>query len=177
MIIETLRTATRSAHVGLDALLSTLSLTERRGYGTFLRVHHAGMTRLARAGREEDQNDFDRLLLRLGEDLRDADVPLTAGTAPIDACWSVSHRWGVSYVVHGSRLGAEMLSKRVPPGFSSSYLKMRLAMKWPEFMRHLARYADIDAPGMTSEIIDGARMAFAAFAEPAARLVESRTVV
>jgi heme oxygenase len=158
-----LRETTRPEHEALDARLSLLDLTSLPSYRTFLTVHYAALRSLAAAWRREDRLEFGELMDRLRADLAAIGPAVDERIIPLAAAASSGHRLGVSYVIRGSRLGSKMLSRRVPPHLSHSYLSHEPAMPWPVFLQELEARAAEAGPDARAQIIEGAKLAFAAF--------------
>ncbi len=117
-----LRARTAPQHRATEAAYAGYDLTNRRSYTTFLQAHGRAVTAAeqvlsASAGLPEWQPRAP--LLRQDLDALDAPMP---NPLPFPAVRDTGEAWGVLYVLEGSRLGSELLSRRVPPGLPRSYL-------------------------------------------------------
>lgn len=119
--VARLRAATRTAHEAVDAAFGRFDLSDRDGYRAFL-VAHARALPVAEAlalSVPLDPAPVPRAPL-LAADLADLGAPMPE---PLTfAPRSDAARWGILYVVEGSRLGGAMLAKAVPPGLPHRYL-------------------------------------------------------
>jgi heme oxygenase len=158
-----LRETTRGEHESIDARLSLLDLTSVPTYRTFLNIHYAALRSLAGAWRSEDRLEFGGLLDRLRADLAAIGPAVDERIVPLAAAPSPGHRLGVSYVIRGSRLGSKVLSRRVPPHLSHSYLLHESTVPWPVFLQELELNAVQAGPAAQADIIEGAKLAFGAF--------------
>jgi len=162
-----LRETTRREHELIDARLSLLDLTTIQSYRIFLNIHYSALRSLAVAWRREDHQEFGGLLDRLRADLAALGAAVDERILPVDAALAPAHRLGVSYVIRGSRLGSKLLSRRVPEQLSNSYLVHEPALPWPMFLRELDLQAEDSGYHAQAQIVEGAKLAFAAFAAAA----------
>lgn len=158
-----LRRATRQDHVHLDQAMSRFDLAEPAGYGRFLTIHLCALQSLASRWRAQDRPDFMEMLRCLVSDLKSLDIATERG-APDGAGATSLRSWGVSYVIHGSRLGGAILRGRVPAGFPTAYLAFVPGLAWPQFLSQLEHEAQSNSATALRQITRGARLAFAAFA-------------
>lgn len=124
---QALRNATSGHHERVDAIFSTAALDARGSYARFLRAQAAahlpveraleqgGVAALisdwpARRRRESLESDLEAL----GEK-----IPPAAGNLSLD---SDAALLGALYVLEGSRLGASVLKRSVPPEFPMKFL-------------------------------------------------------
>jgi len=155
------REATRTDHQRLDRAMSTLELGDPVGYGMFLKIHYTALTSLARRWRAEDQPAFSALLSCVIDDLQALGHPVRYPAASIKRVDSL-RPWGIAYVIRGSRLGGQVLGRRVPGAFPKSYLDCVPTLPWPDFLKQLDE-AGGSNPDQIEQIIRGAKIAFAAF--------------
>jgi heme oxygenase len=158
-----LRAATRSDHVLLDRLILRFDLTRRDHYGLFLHLHYSALRNLEADWLAEDQPDFSAMLRCVQSDLntlRIATPPLSpSGRAALHAY----NRFGVAYVLRGSRLGAPFLRRRVPRQYPTAYLDFMPALSWTQFLVQLESSSDPRRAGHDHEIVRGARITFEIF--------------
>jgi heme oxygenase len=174
---DKLKQATASAHRSLDELFSSFDLTAVGGYRRFLEANAAALfpleaalddagvatmfpdwpARSRRAAILADLDGLDGAVLPLGD------------VAPLDR----NSLLGVMYVLEGSRLGAKFLLRGIADcgdtriTAATHYLSHGAGLKlWPTFLQKLE--GEAIAPEDEAEIIAGAHLAFAMFAEAAA---------
>lgn len=129
--VERLRATTRSFHDVTDAEYSTFDLSDIDHYGRFL-LAHARATSAAEAMLLADAalpawRTRTRLLADDLEKLGIAMPPPLVFPGSTDDGW----RWGVLYVLEGSRLGGAVLLKRTRPGAPVGFLSARhLSGEW-----------------------------------------------
>ena len=163
-----LRSATHDLHVELDALASRLDLTTRVDYSRYL-LAIAGPViglelALERSGVENVFADWSerRRRFTLALDLHALELTADAIDAPN---MSPSAMFGVMYVLEGSRLGAQVLAKRVGASrdecvlAARRYLRDSDATHWKSFLYALEHAHALDA----DELIAAARFTFNAF--------------
>lgn len=150
-----LKLGTQPDHMRVDRAIARFNLARRGDYAAFLKLHADALDSLRPHWRDLDEADFAALLHALDDDLAALGAAPRKSAAPaigpIDSL-------GVSYVVRGSRLGSQVLQKRVPPDFPNAFLSNSPSLSWPLFLRQLdARGGD---PGLESATIAGARATF-----------------
>lgn len=168
-IRQRLRSYGGALHHQVDEAFSTFTLDSAEGYRQFLQAHAAALfsleSALERAGIDPLLSDWparrrgDALradLLALGAELP---MPLPV-SAPASAGWC----WGAAYVLEGSRLGGQVLLRRlraVQPEAPANYLGHATEPGlWPGFLQQLeAGAAGIDE----HELQRGVDDAFAVF--------------
>jgi len=156
-------------HQEVDDAFSALSLESAEGYCRFLRAHAAALFSLEKTleqnGIAQFLNDWPQR--RRSEALR-ADL-LALGCAPVAplasrATASAAWCWGAAYVLEGSRLGGQVLARRLQaaqPGAPMNYLgHATVAGLWPAFLQQLETQAqDCDE----HELQRGVQEAFSLF--------------
>lgn len=161
-----LRSATAVDHEIVDAAYGRFRLATRTGYSGFL-IAHARILPVAErvldpgsllpdwVGRTQALlSDLDALGLDRPEEI----------TFPLPQ--SEGARWGAIYVLEGSRLGGDMLSRTVPSRYPSTYLESRHGQgQWRALVEQLDE-AD-EGPHWQREAIAGAKSLFGAYLEAA----------
>jgi heme oxygenase len=155
-----LRDATRTEHRALDESMSSLDLSSAAGYAAFLQIHVAALQLLRPDFRAEDRQEFDLLIQCARDDLGASVGPLPQHD---EASGDYARALGISYVVRGSRLGAQFLRKRVCPAFPTSYLDCVTATAWPSFVLQLDAFGADCAADSWRLALAGARQAFGTF--------------
>jgi len=162
-----LREATRDEHRRIDQTISRLQLADRTSYRTFLAIHYMALRALSGCWRAADEADLSALSLCLLDDLVDHPADIWVGSARRAEANSLQ-RWGVAYVIRGSRLGGAILRQRVPTGYPTSFLDFAPALTWPVFLKQLEHETRSTDSRARSQIVEGAQQAFGAFATAAA---------
>lgn len=168
-----LRIGTRQDHAHIDQLLSTLDLQSATDYRRFLHIHAEALTELAGHTPAGDRVDMAALLSCLQSDLGHYEVGRVVALAPAEN-EPLGRQLGVSYVIRGSRLGAQVLIRRLAAAAPRAYLACRPTMSWPDFLLSLEVFSRTQPPACAQEVLEGARWAFGVFlrvAQPAAELV------
>jgi heme oxygenase (biliverdin-IX-beta and delta-forming) len=157
-----LRETTREDHARIDSRLATLDLACAADYTRFLAIHAAALSQLGGRTAPGDRADTDALLSCLGRDLEY--YGLTAPRAVVAASdESRAHQLGISYVIRGSRLGAQILVRRVAPAAPSEYLGYPLSTTWTSFLERLESSSRQQPAQFGQEVIAGAKAAFNVF--------------
>lgn len=173
---ERLRDATANAHRELDAQLSSFDLTVLSGYRRFLQASagallpleaalvQAGVAKMFPDWRERARS------AAIAADL--AQLGSAAQSAVSVPPLTRSGMLGTLYVLEGSRLGAKFLLKAVADagdpriGEATAYLSHGAGKRlWQSFLAKLQNEEDCDE----DEVIESARLAFAAFEQAADR--------
>ena len=170
---QSLRAATRSDHMNLDHMMLRLDLGRADDYGLFLNMHYAALQDLKADWREEDRDDFSLMMRCLQNDLHVLGLTAPSLFAATRTPLTAPGRLGAAYVVRGSRLGAAFLRKRVPGNLIASYLEVRPALTWPNFLLQLDSASSASGWNANDEVIRGAQATFGVFS---ARLVEALAV-
>jgi heme oxygenase (biliverdin-IX-beta and delta-forming) len=165
-----LKQATQDLHSEVDALASRLDLTRRNGYCQFLLATAAPMIGLELA---LERSDIEKLFVDWGHRRRRFALALDLHAleltaAPVDArCpLSLSEMFGVLYVIEGSRLGSQVLLRRVDQSrdegvlSARTYLRASDPMLWVTYLRTLE---STDASIDCAEMIAAARYTFGLF--------------
>ena len=165
-----LRDETRALHDRVDAAFGAHDLADARGYGAFLRAHHAALSGLPPL-RPLGLPAVDQRAA-LEADLAALRVPLPP-PCPRLALRGEEEALGAYYVLVGSRLGARLLAERLaatkaPHARANRYLTDRGAeAAW----RQLRVVLSAPDPFDRAAVLHGARAAFAHF-EAAAQAQE-----
>jgi heme oxygenase len=156
---ELLRDATRREHHALDTALSGLDLAHPADYRLFLTVHFRALGELRPRWRDCDVADFQALQACLSQDLE------LAVEAPGASEATAASALGVGYVIRGSRLGAKVLRARVPEIFPTAYLDCAMTCSWRHFLLELEQSVSDLSVAYERDMVEGARLAFATFAD------------
>ncbi|MBR0975196.1 MULTISPECIES: biliverdin-producing heme oxygenase [Bradyrhizobium] len=173
---ERLRDETAAAHRELDAQLSSFDLTVFSGYRRFLQASAGALLPLEAA---LDEAGVARMFPDWPERVRRAAIAADLGRlgSAVQSTVSVppltrSGVLGTMYVLEGSRLGAKFLLKTVADagdpriGEATAYLNHGAGKRlWQSFLARLASEVACDQ----EEVIEAARIAFAAFEQAADR--------
>lgn len=158
--VAELRRVTAASHDAVDAAFGAHDLSDRAAYRAFLRAHARA---LPAAEAAMAALPFARTLPPRTP-LIAADLATLGDPLPDALHFAVSNdaaRWGVLYVVEGSRLGGAMLSKRVPADLPRAYLA---AVHPPGQWRSIRAAIDAAAAGRDADwhakMIDGALATF-----------------
>ncbi|MDR6786842.1 heme oxygenase [Sphingomonas sp. BE138] len=163
-----LRDATGAAHEQVDAAFGAHHLAAPAAYRAFLLAHaralpvaEAAMAALPFAATLPPRTPL------LAADLADLGAALPA-PLPFAPGEDAASRWGVLYVVEGSRLGGALLARQVPAGTPCRYLG---AVHAPGQWRAVRAALDEAAAGQdadwTGRMIAGALATFALYAAAA----------
>jgi len=134
-----------------------------------MHIHFSALQDLEADWRPEDREDFGAMLKCLSADLQPLGVTASRVHAGARTPGLQNNRLGVAYVIRGSRLGAAHLRRTVPDAFPTAYLDFEPRLSWKQFLQQLdgnppAPNADGTGDG-TRDAVQGARIAFAAFAD------------
>lgn len=160
-----LRGATAAEHETVDAAFGRFDLASAGSYAQFLMAHARvlGPLESAVAGL------WDASIARLP--LLEADLAELGTVVPSDAAFgpmSDARRWGMLYVLEGSRLGGGILAERVAAGLPVRYLSATHEDgSWRRFGDALELAGASQGAAWHEDVVSGARMAFAHFAESA----------
>jgi heme oxygenase len=174
---DKLKRATAAAHRSLDAQFSTFDLTGIRGYRRFLEASAAALLPLEAALEEAGVTAvFRDWPERSRRAAIKADLERLSGAAhPLCDVEPLSRNalLGVMYVLEGSRLGAKFLLRAHgggDPRIAEAASYLRHGADRPLWRTFLLRLESEPVTGDDeAEIIRGAHLAFAMFAEAAAR--------
>ena len=161
-----LRTATAASHARLDALYSTLDLSQPDDYAHFLLSHAAAFIpvedALVAGGADALVEGWSQR--RRGKALR-ADLSLLALAPPTPKAAprfdSAAAVLGGLYVLEGSRLGGAMLVRTVAPGLPTAFLSPETISSWRAFTRLLDER--LAAPRALAQATAAANAVFSVF--------------
>lgn len=162
---ETLRVATRDLHDLVDAAYARFDLTDRDDYGAFLSAHARVLPGVEAAlDGAPVYPAFEPRSALLGLDL----AALNISMPPLPALTKVQDdaaRWGMLYVLEGSRLGGAMLARRIADGLPAAYLgAVHDRGGWRAFQRALDAAGAAQDQAWTDRAVEAARQLFNAFA-------------
>jgi heme oxygenase (biliverdin-IX-beta and delta-forming) len=160
-----LRAHTAPAHARVDKAFTRFDLARQESYVRFLQAHgcvlplieaalgHAGWGHAGLPRWRPRTGCLSRDLAAFDQDLpAPFTVTMPSGTA---------ERFGLLYVIEGSRLGGRLLLHRVDPGFSSHYLSaIHEPGEWRAFTKALDACAKGEAADWLAGVIAGALEAF-----------------
>jgi heme oxygenase len=150
-------------HRRVDVVYAGFALDSAGSYRGFLTAHARALDALeAAAGARQSR------LPMLRADLAALD---TAWPQPLalEARDSDGFRWGLRYALEGSRLGGAMLSRQVGADLPKAYLSaVHGKGEWTAFQRALDGAAAEGGEGWLGDAVQGARAAFALFAQAGA---------
>jgi heme oxygenase (biliverdin-IX-beta and delta-forming) len=165
-----LKQATHDLHTEVDALASRLDLTRRDSYCQFLLASAGPIIglelALERSGVEASFTDWSYRRRRFALALDLHALELTADAVDARSPLSLSEMFGVLYVLEGSRLGAQILLRRVGQSTDEAvlcarnYLRANEPMLWVTYLRELE---NTHAPLDREEMIEAARYTFGLF--------------
>jgi heme oxygenase len=158
---DRLRECTRQDHLQIDNLLATLDLASTADYVRFLEIHAEALSQLTNQIPSGDRADARALLTCLHSDLAYYGAARTLEPAPSPGS-SFARQLGVAYVIRGSRLGAQVLMRRVPAAAPCAYLACRPSIPWPGFLLALESFSQ-EHPAEEQAVIEGATAAFGVF--------------
>ena len=162
--VNRLRAATRPCHDQVDAAYSRFDLADRRHYGRFL-LAHAQATEAAEASLAGDAGlpVWRPRLPLLSDDLCQLGLAMPAALA-FGPGQGEAWRWGVLYVLEGSRLGAAILVKRAGLQVPARYLSSRhLAGEWRTLLMAIDARGDAAGTSWIDVAITGASACFALY--------------
>ncbi|AXJ96784.1 MULTISPECIES: biliverdin-producing heme oxygenase [unclassified Sphingomonas] len=162
--VAALRRATAADHAAVDAAFGAFRLTDVDDYARFLTAHARalGAIEAVLAGAPALPAWRQRLPL-LAADLAALDQPL-----PVPIHWAPDDpaaRWGALYVIEGSRLGGQLLARRVPPSLPRAYLgAVHRPGEWRALLHAIEVQATASDAAWRGAAIAGARQTFALYA-------------
>lgn len=159
-----LRAATAIDHDAVDAAFAGFDLADPRAYAAFLAAHARVLPGIeaALAG-DPALPAFRPRTALLIDDLARLGVSPPGAIHPHVPPTSAG-RFGMLYVIEGSRLGGGLLARRVAAGLPRAYLSaIHLPGEWRAFT-HALDQAAADDRGWIGDAIDGAKRAFALYA-------------
>jgi heme oxygenase len=156
-----LRAHTAHAHASIDLTFGSYDLTNPALYADMLAAH----ARALPTAESLIVDDRDGPPLRLRTPLLVADLTMLGYSMPEPITFAASilggGRWGVRYVIEGSRLGGGVLAKRVGIGLPTAYLSDRHeAGEWRRFGAAFEAEAARHAASWLSEAVVGAEACF-----------------
>jgi heme oxygenase len=165
----TVRVRTVGDHAMIDAAFSCLDLSDRADYLHFLRAHAGVLPAIEAALGVEpslppwrprtDALKWD--LIAFGSDLPELCSIGAAGLA---------EKFGLLYVIEGSRLGARLLLPRVGTGYSSHYLSaLHQPGEWRAFIQALDGRAAREGTAWLEGVVAGARHGFRLYGKSLAK--------
>ncbi|WP_280517633.1 biliverdin-producing heme oxygenase [Falsirhodobacter halotolerans] len=158
-----LRQATAPFHDALDTAMGTFDT--RADYLAYLAGLHAFRAAIEPALRPLDGWHPTRLLLELTADMTDCGLAPRPIPAPPSLAGDAA--WGVTYVLEGSALGAQLLRRRAAAlGFDDTFGARHLAQpldSWRAFLDRLDQASPYDADAATAGAVAAFATAHTAF--------------
>ena len=153
----------------IDGMLLQFDMTRREDYGLFLNIHYSTLRDLRAGWRDEDHDDFLVMAHCLQEDLDALGIAATALNPTTRAPLTAGNRFGVAYIIRGSRLDSIVMRHRVPMRFAASYLGFSPALSWTKFLQQLESCISKNqewgqSQRIIAEITCGARLTLSIFA-------------
>jgi heme oxygenase len=127
-------------------------------------MHYAALQTLRPCWRTEDGPDFEAMADAVVNDLGTLGILQKTTQATRMEQMSELGRFGVGYVIRGSRMGSALLKKRLPSHCPSRYLDLEPQIAWRQFLGSLDQLTLLRDPGLQDEVIFGAACAFDVFA-------------
>jgi heme oxygenase (biliverdin-IX-beta and delta-forming) len=168
-----LRATTAGQHALIDVALSRFDLTDRNSYVKFLLAHAAVLPPIEKALAADSslppwRARTEALKLDLASFGHGMPPPLSIEMS------SLAEKFGLLYVIEGSRLGGRLLLSRVAPAFSSNYLgAIHEPGEWRAFIDALEERASAEHSGWLDCVAVGAGRGFQLYAESVARVLAS----
>jgi heme oxygenase len=160
-----LRNTTAEDHEVVDAAFGRFDLTSADSYKQFLMAHARVLGSLESAVANLWPAWRPRFPL-LQADLADLGVVVSTSEQPVAG--SDAERWGMLYVLEGSRLGGGILSGRVASGLPIRYLSAaHEGGSWRHFGEALEQAGAPEGDDWREAVVAGAKLAFARFANAA----------
>lgn len=168
--VATLRAATAADHERVDALFGAMRLDDRDDYRRMLAAHARVVPAIEAAlARGDVANELPAWTPRTS--LLAADLAALGAAMPAPLPFALPQgepapaAWGALYVVEGSRLGGQLLARRVGSGMPHAYLAARHAPgAWRALLASLEARAAAAPPAWGAAVIAGARATFDLFA-------------
>jgi heme oxygenase len=160
-----LKVRTASDHAEVDAAFSRFDLADRVSYQAFLQSHAAALPAIERVlAAEPLLPPWRPRTEALRRDLRALGAVFPDATSACVAT-RVAEKYGLLYVLEGSRLGGRLLQARVGPGFPADYLgATHLQGEWHAFLEALDSRSAQEGPAWLEDLVLGARLGFNLFA-------------
>jgi heme oxygenase len=163
-----LRSATAVDHEIVDAAFARFDLTSAESYEQFL-MAHANVLRTLEADVAGLWSSWRPRFPLLQADLADLGVAVSASKTAVAR--SDAERWGILYVLEGSRLGGDILSGRVASGLPVRYLSAaHEAGSWRLFGEALEQAGALQDDDWHEAVTNGAKLTFGRFAMSAAEV-------
>jgi heme oxygenase len=158
------KTSTSAAHSAIEAVFSRFDFADRDSYISFL-VTQARVIPAIEAvlGHDADLPAWRPRAALLTRDLDAFGYHLPKPLA-VSAPSSLAERFGLLYVIEGSRLGGRLLLRRVSPNFASYYLSATHEPgEWRMFTRALDVRAQSEGATWIEDVVAGASRGFQLF--------------
>jgi heme oxygenase len=173
-----LRAATSTAHERVEAAFAPFDLATRGGLANFLKAHDSALRSACAGLRAEQRAQVEELRAAVTQDFRELGTePASPGGSTLLAGHDSR---GVMYVIAGSRLGSQILRRRVAASGdaavrrANAYLASEAGDRlWPATLAELSRVRPEEAAG----IVSAALATFEVFESAAARVAVDRTNV
>lgn len=159
-----LRARMAGEHAMVDAAFSCFDLADPGSYVSFLRAHAAVLPSIERAlAADSSLPPWRTRTEALTRDL--ATFGLGTPQPFSIEIPSLAEKFGLLYVIEGSRLGGRLLLRRVNPAFSSNYLAaIHEPGEWRAFIDALEERAALEGSGWLDCVAVGAGRGFQLYA-------------
>lgn len=164
--LQMLRAATVADHDMVDARFGGFALDDVADYRRFLRAHGRALP-AAEAVLAADQAlpNWRRRTALLREDLAALGEAMPK---QLPFAGDGAARWGILYVIEGSRLGGQLLARNVPAGLPAAYLAARhVSGEWRGLLDAIETRAAAEDGAWHTAVVAGARATFALYARAA----------
>ena len=162
------RSRTAAAHSMVDAVYSRFNLGDRRSYASFLQAHARVVPTIeAVLSDEAHLPSWRPRTALLAQDLDTFGYGLPKPLAQSET-WCLAAKFGLLYVLEGSRLGSRLLLRRVGSGLSSHYLAAAHKQgEWRAFTDALNGRAKQENAAWLEAVVAGATNGFQLYASSA----------
>lgn len=168
-----LRARTSAAHANIDAAFSQFDLHDRESYIGFLKAHARVVPALEAVLTDPELPRWRPRAILLQRDLKAFDHCLPPPLR-IKKALSTAEKWGLLYVLEGSRLGGRLLLRQVTPEFPSNYLSaVHEPNEWRTFTQTLDNRA-MQGAAWLEGAVNGAMLGFSIYADSASESLIAR---
>jgi heme oxygenase len=160
----TLKARTAANHSVIDAMYSRFDLEDRNSYINFLHAHSAALVPIeAVLGHGSDLPPWRPRAALLAQDLKAFGVRPSKPRATWESI-GLAEKFGLLYVLEGSRFGSRLLLRQVGLGYSSRYLAATLKLEeWRAFTEALETRARAENADWLEGVVSGANRGFQLF--------------
>lgn len=173
---EILRAKMAAAHAAIDVAFADFDLGDRESYIRFLLIHARALSAIeAAVGHSPDLPSWRPRTALLESDLEAFGYRLPEPLA-VGPILGLAEKFGLLYVIEGSRLGGRILSRRVAQAFPSAYLSsVHEHGEWRTFTSTLDERASAENAAWLDGVLAGANCGFGLYARSAKGRAEEPT--